>query len=197
MIKNRDLTAFVFGLCPLIPVSSNLAYGIVLTACLWVVFFGGVISNGLSKLIYINRFEKVFVHIFIVFITVFLNFLLQGLFPLIQGALQTYIYILGISYILYLSIEDYLSISDSLDFPVTYSVLILGFSLTREIVAFGSLSFPVPSGFLTVNIPYLFKNPPFRFLGTSAGALILLGVFLWAYVYIKWGYSFPSKRSAK
>ena len=85
MIKNRDLTAFVFGLCPLIPVSSNLAYGIVLTACLWVVFFGGVISNGLSKLIYINGFEKVFVHIFIVFIA--------GAFsPYTRGASNLHLY---------------------------------------------------------------------------------------------------------
>lgn len=93
MIKNRDLTAFVFGLCPLIPVSSNLAYGIVLTACLWVVFFGGVISNGLSKLIYINGFEKVFVHIFIVFITVFFEFSFAGAFsPYTRGASNLHLY---------------------------------------------------------------------------------------------------------
>ncbi len=183
MTKNRDLTAFVFGLCPLIPVCSNLAYGMVLAGCVWIVFFGGLVSKGLSKWKYLNALEKPFVRIFTVFVTVFLNFLLQGLFPVIQGALQTYIYILGVSYIIFLSIADYSSSAESLDLPVTYTVLIICFALIREIAAFGSISFPVPSGFLTVEIPYLAENPPFRFLGTSAGALILLGVCLWALLF--------------
>ena len=159
MAANKKLIVFVFGLCPIIPVASNFAYGIVLTVSLWIIFFLGLLGNYAAKLMDINRFKSMFVSIFMIIGTSFVNALLDGILPIIYGTLQVYTYILTFS----------------------YSVLILSLSALREFFAFGSLSFPISSGFLSLRLPYFSNHPPFRFLGTTAGAFIILGLIIWIY----------------
>ncbi len=195
MIKDKNLIPFVFGLCPLIPASSNFAYGIVLSVCVWILFFGGLVSSTVSRFMNIKKSEKQITAVLIVFVTAFLNFLFQGLFPIIQGAIQNYIYILGISYIIYICIDDYQKNSEEIEIPVFYSVLILIFGFLREVFAFGSISFPIPSGFFTLKLPFFYENPPLRFLGTNAGALIFLGFCSWFYISVKQGKILSFKRS--
>ena len=113
--------------------------------------------------------------------TALVNALLEGILPIIHGPLQVYTYILTFSYIIFLGLKQYYEDSESLDLPIWYSVLILSLSALREFFAFGSLSFPVSSGFLSLRLPYFSNHPLFRFLGTTAGAFIILGLIIWIY----------------
>lgn len=181
MAENKKLMVFVLGLCPIIPAASNFAYGFVLVFCLWLIFFLGLLGNFAAKLIKINRFQALFVSLFMIMGTALINSFLEGILPIIHGAIQIYIYILAFSYIVFLSLKNYYEDSESLDIPIWYSCLLLLISALRELFAFGSISFPVFSGFLSLRFPYFSEHPPFRFLGTAAGALILLGAIIWFY----------------
>ncbi|AGT44921.1 Rnf-Nqr domain containing protein [Treponema pedis] len=191
MIQNKTMTPFMLGLCPLIPASSNFAYGLVFSGCVWVIFFSGLLAEIITEMLGLKKSKEIFIKTFIAASAAFLNFLLQGLFPIIQGSIQLYIYILGFSYIILLSLEDYHDNVESLEFPLVYSVLALSLSLLREIFAFGTLSIPSPSGFLTLNLPYFAENPPMRFLGTTAGAFILSALAAWIILSIKRGSILP------
>ncbi|AIN94326.1 hypothetical protein H0R90_00325 [Treponema putidum] len=181
MAADKKLTVFLFGLCPIIPAASNFAYGIILAVSLWIIFFLGLLGNYAGKLIDINRFSSVFVSIFMITGTVLFNTLLEGILPIIYGPIQIYTYILTFSYIIFLGLKQYYEESESLDVPIWYSVLILLVSALREFFAFGSISFPVSSGFFSLRLPYFASHPPFRFLGTTAGAFIILGLIIWIY----------------
>lgn len=181
MAANKKLMVFVLGLCPIIPAASNFAYGIVLAVLLWVIFFLGLLGNYAGKLMDINRFNSVFVSIFMITGTALVNAFLEGVLPIIHGPLQVYTYILTFSYIVFLGLKQYYEDSESLDVPIWYSVLILILSALREFFAFGSISFPVSSGFLSLRLPFFSDYPPFRFLGTAAGAFIILALIIWIY----------------
>ncbi|UTC68255.1 MULTISPECIES: hypothetical protein [unclassified Treponema] len=181
MAANKKLIVFIFGLCPIIPASSNFAYGIVLAVILWVVFFLGLLGSYVAKLMDINRFEYIFVSVFMITGTALVNSLLEGILPIVHGPIRVYTYILTFSYIIFLGLKQYYEDSESLDIPIWYSALILVLSALREFFAFGSISFPVSSGFLSLHLPYFSAHPAFRFLGTTAGAFILLGLIIWIY----------------
>ncbi len=193
MKKDQESLIFIFGMCPLIPASSNFAYGIVMAVMVWLVFFSGILGNLLVKIFKIQKASKFFVSFFVISLTSVFNFLLQGMFPVIQGAIQLYIYILSFSYVIFLCLEDYYSNVESLEFPARYSILFLIISAFRELFSFGAISLPAPSGFLSFKVLFFLENPPFRFFGSNAGALILLGIALWIYLSIRDGSVLPFK----
>lgn len=181
MTLNKKMVVFIFGLCPIIPAASNFAYGLVLAVCLWVIFFLGFLGTYISKLLEITRFKYIFVNLFMIAGVAMLNSLLEGLLPIIQGPIEVYTYILTFSYIVFLGLKIYYEDSESLDIPIWYSSLLLILSVLREVFAFGSISFPVSSGFLSLRLPYFAEHQPFRFLGSTAGAFISLGLIVWIY----------------
>lgn len=213
MINNNSMVIFMLGLCPLIPAASNFAYGIIIASTVWILFFSGLFASmiadfiGLGSInkfseterglnIYANKLKYIFINLFIIFAASFFNFLLQGIFPIIQGALQIYIYITSFSYIVFLSLDDYNNNVESLAIPINYSILVLVFSLLRELFAFSSISVPSTSGLLSLHIPYFYEHSPFRFFGTTAGSCILLGITSWIFLSIKKG-NFSPFRSSK
>jgi|GEM_PF-239658 len=198
MIKNKSMTIFMLGLCPLIPAAANFAYGLILACTVWILFFSGLLAGIITDALEIGKANQsqqkikyFFVKIFIIAAAAFFNFLLQGLFPIVQGPLQIYIYITGFSYIIVLSLENYYSNVESLEFPAGYSILILIISFLREFFAFGTVSLPSSSGFASLKFPYFSVNPPMRFLGTAAGAFILLGLASWIFLSVKRGSVLP------
>ncbi len=191
MKKKQESLIFIFGMCPLIPASSNFAYGLVMAVMVWLVFFSGILGQFLAKTFEVKKNSKFFISVFVISLTTVFNFLLQGIFPLLQGAIQLYIYILSFSYIIFLCLEDYYSNVESLEFPATYSILFLIISALRELFAFGSLSLPSTSCFISFKLLFFLENPPFRFFGSTAGAFILLGIALWIYLSKKEGSVLP------
>ncbi len=193
MKKQKENLIFIFGMCPLIPASSNFAYGLVMAVMIWLVFFSGILGKLITDMLELKKGVKFFISVFVISLTIVLNFLLQGIFPIVQGAIQLYIYILSFSYIIVLGLKDYYENVESLEFPGTYSILLLIISALRELFAFGSLSIPVPAGFLSLHVLFFLNNAPFKFFGSNAGALILLGISLWLYLSIKNGSILPFK----
>lgn len=181
----KNSIVFILGLCPIAVTSSHFAYGIIMSISVWIVFFSGLLSQFASELISLNKQEKIFKSIFSFSLVLIYVSVMKILFPVIFISIELYIYLLAVSYIMYVSIQDYYTYSEAIELPLIYSLLILLLSFLRELCAFGSLSFPAISGFAVLNI---FKaigiSPHLRFLGTTAGAVIVLGIFCRMYFLI-------------
>ena len=173
----RTNIIFLFGLFPLIASSSSLAYAVVVVASLWVFFASYILGAFLSSILNVKN-ARIFVFFF--------TFLLFGiyvrateiLFPIVILALFPYLYLLCFSYIVYFCIEEY----EKTKFPtmlLQYSLLFFLIAFMRELLAFGSISLPSMGGIASFNIfAPLGLSPPFRFLGSTAGALMLSAFIL-------------------
>jgi hypothetical protein len=160
---NKNLAVFLFALCPLIPAASRFAYGI------------RKIINKIDPSESGRYIELVCLS---ASATVFL-IVLHGLFPSISVSLGIYIYLSALSYLLLKSIEVFtLKERSFLPIPVFIPILLV-FSGIREIIGFGTISVPVPTGLLIVSLLPDFQSYGLGFLGTAGGALILLGLFAW------------------
>ncbi|EFW38459.1 hypothetical protein HMPREF9554_01042 [Treponema phagedenis F0421] len=188
VMKNFN-ALFIFGLGILIPATSYFAYGILLFCVFWLLFFAGILSDFLITLLELKKTARVFSVFFIFSAAVFCNTFLETLFPILQLSLSLYVYFIAGSYVLTISLNHYKAFYESFEFPLTFSLLLLILSLIRELLGFGTISLPVPSGFLLFNLlPF---TVPVRFLASSAGAFMLTGVLLWVYRTIKRGEILP------
>ena len=164
---------FLFGLFPIIAVSSNIAYALIMLLSLWTFFGSYILSTLVSALLRIEQ-ARIFAFFFtfiLYFIYIKLGLLL---FPIIFFSLLPYLYLLGFSYILYFSLAEYEQTGSPM-LLLRYSVLLFLLSFVREILAFGSISVPYIYGVLSFNIfEILGLSAPFKFLGSSAGTLILV-----------------------
>lgn len=180
----KNSIVFVLGLCPLAVTSSHFAYGILMSISVWVIFFSGLLAEFLGELLSVSKQEKLFKNIFSFSLVMIYTAIMRILFPVLFISLEFYIYLSAFSYIIYVSIHDYYTYAEAIEMPLIYSLLILSLSLVRELCAFGSVSFPSISGLAVFNI---FKTigvtPPLRFLGTTAGAIIVLGIFCRIYLF--------------
>ena len=165
---------FLFGLFPILSVSSNIAYAFVVLLSLWAFFGSYILASIFSTLMKVEN-AKLFTFFFtfaLYFIYVKLG---ELLFPIIFFSLLPHLYLLGFSYIIYFSLAEY----EQTALPMMllrYSALLFLLSFVREILAFGSISIPYIYGILSFNIFELLGfSAPFRFLGSSAGTLMLLG----------------------
>ncbi len=164
---------FLFGLFPILAVSSNIAYSIVMLFSLWAFFGSYVLATFFSALLKIEQGR-----LFAFFFTFALYFIYiklgELLFPIIFFSLLPHLYLLGFSYIIYFSLAEY----EQSGLPIMllrYSVLLFLLSFVREILAFGSISVPYVYGVLSLNIfGLLGLSAPFKFLGSFAGTLMLL-----------------------
>jgi len=164
---------FLFGLFPIIAVSSNLAYSLVMLFSLWVFFGSYLLAKFFLALLKIEHRRP-----FAFFFTFVLYFIYvkfgELLFPIIFFSLLPHLYLLGFCYVIYFSLAEY----EQTGFPIMlirYSVLLFLLSFVREVLAFGSISIPYIYGVLSFNIFELLNlSAPFKFLGSSAGTLMLL-----------------------
>lgn len=178
----KNTIVFVLGLSPLIAASSHFAYGILTAFSVWVVFFSSIGAKFILELIAVKKYEKIFTDIlFFSFIVLYAS-VLRIFFPLLFISIEIYIYLLAISYIMFISVQDYYAYS-AVEIPLIYSLTALALSLVREITAFGSISLPSAGGFLFLNIFELAGvSSSLRFFGSSAGALVVLGIFCKLYI---------------
>ncbi len=189
--KQNNYAFFLFGMCPLIPATANFAYGIVMAIAVWFVFFFGILANAVADMLDMNRSRSIFINFFIISLTTIFGFLLESFFPIIYSSIKIFVFILCFSYMIFLSLQNYYKDITPLELPSSYSILILALSIIREFFAFGTISFPVPSGFYSIYIPYFSTTPPLRFFGTTAAAFILLALAMWIYHSLKDGTAIP------
>ena len=109
--------------------------------------------------------------------------LIDLVFPVIFIALSPYLYLLCFSYILYFCFDEYGKTKHPI-LLIRYSFLFFVLSFVRELLAFGSLSLPSFYGIASFNIFELLGfTAPFRFLGSVAGSLVLLGFIASFYIW--------------
>ncbi len=165
---------FLFGLCPIIITSSFMAYSIIMIASFWMFFLTSLLADFFSRFLQIKN-TRVF-ELFCSF-SLYLVYLkiIDLVFPTIFISLFPYLYLLCFSYILYFCFDEYEK-TKSTSLLIRYSLLFFALSFVREFLAFGSVSVPSFYGIASFNIFELLGfSAPFRFLGSVAGSLMLLG----------------------
>ena len=165
---------FLFGLCPIIMTTSFMAYSIVMIASLWMVFLVSLLADFLSNFLKLES-QRTFEFFCSFALYVIYLKIIDLVFPIISMALFPYLYLLCFSYVLYFCFDEY----EKTKYPsllIAYSLLFFALSFIREFLAFGSVSLPSFYGIISFNFfELLGLTAPFRFLGSSAGSLILLG----------------------
>lgn len=170
---------FFLGLCPIIPLIAHFAEGLIFIAEFWLLFGVGVLSKMLITYFKIDKTAQVITYINLMLAAALYAQAVGVVFPVIAVSLERYIYITAFSYILIISIGMYDSSRYPLELPVTYTLLLAVVSILREIVVFGTLSLPAPSGLFSITLlPFTL---PLKFWGSNAGVLMLLGIALWLF----------------
>ncbi len=175
---------FLFALFPLIPASSTLAYGIVISIAIVWYFLSGILCKRLVSMIDAGPAGIVAELVCLGgSASLFLCFL-RAFSPLIAVSLSLYAILSGFTFVLLVSIDRFPEIS-GFQIPVLRFIpFYLLFSALRELLSFGSLSVPVRSGTMTFPILPAFDSYRLGFWGTTGGALILLGLIAWLAKYL-------------
>jgi putative membrane protein len=168
---------FFLGLCPIIPLIAHFAEGLIFIAEFWLLFGVGVLSKMLITYFKIDKTAQVITYINLMLAAALYAQAVGTVFPVIAVSLERYIYITAFSYILIISIGMYDSTRYPLELPITYSLLLAVISILRELIVFGTVSLPTPSGLFSITLLPL--KLPLKFWGSSAGVLMLLGISLW------------------
>ena len=190
----KNSVAFIAGLVPLIPCSSHFGYGLLLAAELWFLFFASLLAEKIIDWIAIKTEDgkDIFTRLFVTAATMIFSLTASLLFPVAELTLRFYIYLTTVSYILLLCVAEYREGYQSFSLIIFYTVFFLGFSLLREILYFGSISFLIPAGLVSLKIiPEKFLI--FKFFGTNAGAFFLLAFSVWIYFSVRKGDIIPFK----
>ena len=167
---------FLFALCPLIPLSSRFAYGLVISIALFWLYFFAILMRKLVKPFVPEKVRFWIELACLGFITTLFITILKAIYPVLVISCEFYIYLAIFSCMLQ-GIGDSLASYPQTVFPLI--PFILAFSAVRELFGFGGLSFPSYTGFIEIPILPQFPYYSVRFWGTTGGALILLGGICW------------------
>lgn len=173
---------FLFGLCPIVITSSFTAYSVVMVASFWMFFFMSLLADFFSCFLQLEN-KRTFEFFFSISLYLIYLKLIDLVFPVIFITLFPYLYLLCFSYILYFCFDEYGKTKHPI-LLIRYSFLFFVLSFVRELLAFGSLSLPSFYGIASFNIFELLGfTAPFRFLGSVAGSLVLLGFIASFYIW--------------
>ena len=171
---------FFLGLCPVIPLVAHFAEGLIFIAEFWLLLAVGIVRKMLIAYFQIDKFSQIILFLDIILATALYAQIVGAIFPVMAISLERYIYMVGFSYILIISIGMYDSSQYPFEMPILYSILLAVISILRELVVFGTVSLPARSGLFSITlIPFPL---PLKFLGSSAGVLMMLGVALWLFL---------------
>ncbi len=177
-MKNTSSILF-FGLCPLIPAVTHFAEGCIFACEFWLLFLTALLCNKYIKQTKYASFSLGIEYICMLIVAAMYHTVLRVIFPLAAFQLTFYLYISAVSYLTALIITQRQDAKGEQYTALLYSILLPVIGLIRELCAFGSVSFAVPSGFFRLQ---LFSTASFlRFFGSNAGAFILLGIGLWLF----------------
>ncbi|AEH40104.1 hypothetical membrane protein [Treponema paraluiscuniculi Cuniculi A] len=169
----------IFGIGLFVPATGTFACGLLLVLGFWVLFFSSLLARFLSQFFMRTRSAPLFEVCLTLSAAIMYDNLIQGFFPLVRMMLCPYLFITALSRTLDLCLTAYDADAESLECAGVFGIMIAGISLVRELVAFGCVSLPAPSGFLRI-----ISFPPsnvIRFAATGAGTLISCGIVLWIF----------------
>ena len=170
---------FFLGLCPIIPLATHFAEGLIFIAEFWFLLAVGIVSKMFIDYFKIDKFSHIVLYLDIILAAALYAQIVGVIFPVMAISLERYIYMVGFSYILIISIGMYDSSQYPFEMPILYSILLAAVSILRELVVFGTVSLPIRSGLFSITlIPF---SLPLTFLGSSAGVLMMFGIALWLF----------------
>ena len=181
MIKNYYYIYIAAALSIIIPFPPRFAYGIVAIILLNILIYGGFAIKFFTE-----RFN---LQSMLTSLLIFTEIALTGIYkqvlilyaPSIAFTSGLALYLTAFSSYIYGNVLDTVGLSPVEHLVRTskrtalFSGLVLLFFLLRDIIAFGSITFPAPNGIKVVTIFKVSELYPLHFLATIPGTLIVLG----------------------
>lgn len=180
----KKAAVFLLALCPLVPAASTLANGLVLSAATVWLFCVALAFREIVRRIPAGTAGPFLELTCLAGSAALFNTLLQILFPVMSVSLSLFVYLTAFSCVVLVSVDNYAYNSGKFVPVVPFVPVLLVFSATRELAGQGSLSIPAPTGISRVQIIPGFDRWGLGFWGTSAGALLLLGLIVFAVTYV-------------
>ena len=179
------------SLVMLVPVPGRLYYGIPVIMVLNLLM---VLTTLFSKFMDFFKFytlKPICILLMLVGITIFARQLLILYSPMIALTMGFIIYMPAIAVLMLGRFFDNrgmqlkMALSGNMRESGFFSIYAFVFFLLRDIVGYGTISFPIPSGIFKLELPTLSYFSPFTFWASIPGALVLSGLLLAALSFIR------------
>lgn len=180
MVK-KSVFLFIACAAPLFPALSRFFLGILFALAFCVSFFA---LYGIRKLIPLCSLKKEFALIVetgaLLLSTSFYSALARLASPLAYSAIEFFLYAVPFIYLLFDSLSEKIKLASSSGTKVLTAALFpMAFSLLRELLYFGTVSFPASGEVYSFEVFSPGITSFTRFFGSLPGSLILTGLILW------------------
>ena len=191
MNRNIVFMYIAVSLVMLVPVPGRLYYGIPVIIVLNLLM---VLTTLFSKFMDFFKFytlKPICILLMLVGITIFARQLLILYSPMIALTMGFIIYMPAIAVLMLGRFFDNrgmqlkMALSGNMRESGFFSIYAFVFFLLRDIVGYGTISFPIPSGIFKLELPTLSYFSPFTFWASIPGALVLSGLLLAALSFIR------------
>ena len=191
MNRNIVFMYIAVSLVMLVPVPGRLYYGIPVIMVLNLLM---VLTTLFSKFMDFFKFytlKPICILLMLVGITIFARQLLILYSPMIALTMGFIIYMPAIAVLMLGRFFDNrgmqlkMALSGNMRESGFFSIYAFVFFLLRDIVGYGTISFPIPSGIFKLELPTLSYFSPFTFWASIPGALVLSGLLIAALSFIR------------
>lgn len=177
----------VLSLCPVIPATTRLGYGIYLAVGILWIFFFSVISRFLSKQMRVESISTLVEAVIVLSSVILYEQIASFFMPVVVNTLSLFLYLEAFISILMMTVctREY-GVSRNGSFrevfleyffvAFRFIIFILLFSLVRELVGFGTFSVPNTTGIYVIQLIPGVSASLFRYLVSTGGGLLLAGV---------------------
>lgn len=178
----------VISFALLIASPGRFAFGLIICAELFFLAICGLIVSALLEKLNLNQFKSILTIITLIFSTILYKQIIMWLFPLIALQLSFVFYLPAISSYMIGMIyknDSKIKISENIKIISFFSIFALVFYLIRDILGFGSFTFPTLNGIFEI---ILFNSKTLSwsvFFASMPGALFLVTVSILVFVCIQ------------
>lgn len=178
----------VISFALLIASPGRFAFGLIICAELFFLAICGLIVSALLEKLNLNQFKSILTIITLIFSTILYKQIIMWLFPLIALQLSFVFYLPAISSYMIGMIyknDSKIKISENIKIISFFSIFALVFYLIRDILGFGSFTFPTLNGIFEI---ILFNSKILSwsvFFASMPGALFLVTVSILVFVCIQ------------
>jgi hypothetical protein len=178
----------VISFALLIASPGRFAFGLIICAELFFLAICGLIVSALLEKLNLNQFKSILTIITLIFSTILYKQIIMWLFPLIALQLSFVFYLPAISSYMIGMIyknDSKIKFSENIKIISFFSIFALVFYLIRDILGFGSFTFPTLNGIFEI---ILFNSKTLSwsvFFASMPGALFLVTVSILVFVCIQ------------
>ncbi len=181
MVK-KSVFLFVFCACPIFPALSRFSYGLIFTLAFCVSFFALLGTRKLISLCSLKKEYTLIIEVLsLLLCTALYSALVKLALPLAAFALDFFLYAVPFIYLLFefLSSKYNAGVDSTFTAVLTAAAFPPALSLLRELLYFGTVSFPAIGEIYSLAVFSSEITGFTRFFGSFPGSLILIGLILW------------------